>query len=72
MARYWISYINMVDILFMNIYACRTQDWHDFLSSMYMMLPRMKIYDNDKYARLLPDHWVYLTSLPDDKLEFFS
>ena len=46
MARYWISYINMVDILFMNVYACRTQDWHDFLSSMYMMLPWMKIYDN--------------------------
>ena len=36
------------------------------------MLPWMKIYDNDKYARLLPDHWAYLTSLADDKLEFFS
>ena len=83
MARYWISFINMVDILFMNVYACRTQDWHDFLSSMYMMLrdflssmymmlPWMKIYDNDKYTRLSPDHWAYLTSLPDDKLEFLS
>ena len=72
MARYWMSYIDMVDILLMNVHACRTQNWSCFLSSMYMMLPWMKIYDNEKYARLLPDHWAYLCSLPDSQFEFLS
>ena len=72
MANYWMPYIKMVDVLRSNIQACRTQFRDDFLSSMYLMLPWMKIYDSDKTSRLLPGHWAYLHCLPRIKAEIIS
>jgi hypothetical protein len=53
MAKYWLSFMYMVDILMQNIHALRTQNWTEFLTSFRLMLPWLRIYDNDKYAKWL-------------------
>lgn len=45
MATYWLSFMNMIEILLMNIHALRTQDWDAF--------KWLQIYDNKKYGRWL-------------------
>ena len=66
MAKFWLSYCYMIDILMMNVYALHTRNCLEFLSSMYEMLPWLIIYDNDKYGKILPDHWAVLSTLPDE------
>ena len=72
MAEFWLSYCEMVDILMMNVYSLHTQNWTAFLSSMYLMIPGFIIYDNDKYGKILPDHWAMLSTLPKEVDEFMS
>lgn len=67
MARFWLSFMEMVEILIMNIYALRTQDWDSFKASLRMMMPWLRIYDNDKYSRWLVEFWLEISSLPEEK-----
>ena len=70
MARFWLSFMDMVEILIMNIYALRTQNWESFKASPRMMLPWLRIYDNDKYSRWLLEFWLEISSLPEEKEKF--
>ena len=45
MARFWLSFMDMVEILLMNVYALQTQDWDLFTASLRMMLPWLRIYN---------------------------
>ena len=39
MAQFWLSYLEMVEILYMHYHAMRTQNWEEYLISIRMMLP---------------------------------
>ena len=54
-AEFWISFLEMVEVLTQNIHSVRTRNWLEFKSSLKLMLPWMHIYDNDRYGRHLPD-----------------
>ena len=72
MAEFWLSYCKMIDILMINVYDIHTFNWPEVLASMYEMLPALIAYDNDKYGKILPDHWATLSSLPSKQAEFIS
>ena len=72
LAEYWISFMEMVEILTQNIHAIRTSNWNEFKSSLKLMLPWIQIYDNDKYGRHLPDFTAVLESLPPSQAEFME
>ena len=70
MARFRLSFMEMVEILIMNIHALRTQDWDKFKRSLRMMMPWLWIYDNDKYSKWLVEFWLEISSLPDEKEKY--
>ena len=71
-AQYWLSFLEMVEVLTQNIYAIRTQKWEDFKASLWMLLPWLQIYDNDRYGRHLPDFCAMLDNLPADQETYFA
>lgn len=72
MAKYWLSFMQMTEILMMNIHALRTQNWEEFKSSLRLMLPWLQIYDNDKYGRWLVQFWLEISNLPEEKAKFMK
>ena len=72
MAKYWKSFMDMVQILFMNIHALRTQSWDMFKVSLGLMLPWLHIYDNDKYSKWLLHFWLQMSSLPEEHADYMS
>ena len=71
-AEYWISFIEMVEVLTQNIHAIRTRNWTEFKSSLKFMLPWMQVYDNDRYGRYLPDFITVLDTLPANQAVFME
>lgn len=71
-AEFWISFLEMVEILTQNIHSIRTRNWLEFKSSLKLMLPWMHIYDNDRYGRHLPDFIAVLESLPQIQADFME
>ena len=47
MANYWFSFMEMVEILMMNIHLLKIQDW----SIIKLMIPWMQIYNNNNYGK---------------------
>ena len=41
MADYWLSYMEMIEILTMNIYSLKTQNWNMFKDSLRLMIPSL-------------------------------
>ena len=62
----------MVEILTQNIHSLRTQNWSEFKSSLKLMCPGLKAYDNNNYSRALPDFCAVLCSLPKEQEDFFE
>ena len=44
LGQYWVSFMEMVELLTQNIHALRTSNWTEFKSSLKLMLPWMQIY----------------------------
>ena len=53
MAKYWLTFLDMSEILMLNIHAVKTQNWEEFNTSLRLMLLWLQVYDNDKYGRWL-------------------
>eukprot|EP00112_Aurelia_sp_Birch-Aquarium-sp1_P017443 Seg4042.3 transcript_id=Seg4042.3/GoldUCD/mRNA.D3Y31 product="hypothetical protein" protein_id=Seg4042.3/GoldUCD/D3Y31 len=70
MAKYWLSFLQMVEILMQNIHALRTHNWEEFEISLRSMLPWMQIYDNNKYGRWLVEFWLEMSCLPEEKAQY--
>ena len=64
MADYWLSYMEMVEILTMNIYSLKTRNWNMYKDSLRLMIPWMQIYDNNNYGKWLVEFWVEMSTLP--------
>lgn len=71
MARFWTSFLEMTEILMMNLHALRTQNWDEFKTSLRLMLPWLQIYDNSKYGRWMVEYWLEIDNLPEDKAMHF-
>ena len=71
MAKYWASFLEMTEILMMNLHALRTQNWDEFRTSLRLMLPWLQIYDNSNYGRWMVEYWLEIDNLPEDKAIHF-
>ena len=62
MANYWFSFMEMVEILMMNIHLFKMQDWSMFKDLLCLMIPWMEIYNNN-YGKLLAEFWTEISIL---------
>jgi len=70
MAKYWMSFLEMTEILMMNLHALRTQNWEEFNGSLRLMLPWMQIYDNDKYGKWIVEYWLEMNNLTEERAAY--
>eukprot|EP00794_Sanderia_malayensis_P006688 gene6688-7444_t len=72
MAKYWLSYLEIVEVLFMNYHALRSQNWEEYLLSLRLMLPWMAVYDQINYTRYMTLYWADMMNLTDEQREFMK
>ena len=65
MAKFWESFLNMVQILLDYIKSTRNANWDLHLSSMECMLPWFHAYDRVNYARHFTYCWTALNNLAE-------
>ncbi len=70
MVDFWLTFLEMPDILLQNIDACHSNNVSEYLSSTYDMLHGLMAYNNHGYGRWLPDFWAMLSSLSSDRITF--
>ena len=63
MANYWFSFMEMLEILMMNIHSLKIQDWNMFKDSLCLMIPWMQIYVNNNYGKSLVEFWTEISTL---------
>ena len=66
LAKFWISFLDMVEILFNLIYATRAGNWYLYVESVRSTLPWFFAYDRTNYSRYLTVHHQDLLSLEED------
>ena len=66
MAEYWLTFMEMVEILVMNIHSPKTKNWIQFKQSIRLMIPWLQIYDKVHYGKWLPEFWSETISLPHE------
>ena len=72
MAKYWLSYLEMIEVLFMNYHALRSQHWEEYLLSLRLMLPWMAVYDRINYTRYMTLYWADMMHLTDAQRDFMK
>ena len=72
MASFWLSYLEMVEILFSHYHSMRDQNWDDYLLSIRLMMPWMSAYDSLHYGRYLPLYWSMMKQLPAERASFMK
>ena len=75
--RYWLSFLEMVEVLLLHYHSMRCQNWENYLLSIRLMLPWMAAYDNLHYSRYLSIYWSMMNNLNEEvgnhmKQGFFS
>ena len=58
MGDYWISFLEMTDLLIQNIHACHVRNLSNYLSSTYGMLNYLISYNSNNCGRWLSDYWA--------------
>ena len=64
LSKFWMSYVDMIEILLMLIRSTRDGNWDMYLSGIRKVLPWCFSYDHLNYARYMP---VYLSDMIDLK-----
>ena len=66
--RYWLSFLEMVEVLLLHYHSMRCQNWENYLLSTRLMLPWMAAYayDNLHYSRYLSIYWSMMKSLNEE------
>eukprot|EP00112_Aurelia_sp_Birch-Aquarium-sp1_P018096 Seg4270.2 transcript_id=Seg4270.2/GoldUCD/mRNA.D3Y31 product="hypothetical protein" protein_id=Seg4270.2/GoldUCD/D3Y31 len=72
MANYWLTFMEMVEILMMNIHSLKIQDWSEFKASIRLMIPWMQVYDNNHYGKWLVEFWAEISSLPKEVAKYME
>ena len=70
--RFWISFLNLCELLLNLIYATRTGDWELYLSCIEEVIPWTFAYDRQKYARYLLPFLNDMRKLPTAKPEVYA
>ena len=65
MAKFWESFLNMVQILPVYIKSTRNGNWYLYPSSMERMLPWFYAFDRVNYARHFTYYWAALNNLAE-------
>ena len=63
LARFWLSYLQMVEVLLMFIRSCREGNWELHLASIRHMLPWLFAYDRTNYSRYLSFYYMDMMTL---------
>ena len=66
MADYWLSFLEMVEILLMHYLAMLIQNRKEYLLSVRLMLPWMAVYDSTTYTQYMSIYWVEMYNLNED------
>lgn len=61
LAAYWMSYLDLVDIMLNMLRASREGDWSLHLLSVHDMIPWCFAYDKQNYARYLSHYYAEMT-----------
>ena len=69
MAAFWVSYIDIAEILLDLVRASREGDWLLHLSAIQRQIPWCFAYDKQNYARYLPVYYNEMTQLPESHPE---
>ena len=72
MAKFWESFLNMVQILLDYIKSLRNGNWDIHLSSMERMLPLFHAYDRVYYARHFVYCWATLNNLAETNPKMYA
>ena len=72
MAKFWESFLNMVQILLDYIKSTRNGNWDLHLSSMERMLPWFHAYDRVNYARHFTYCWAALNNLAETNPKMYA
>ena len=72
MDEFWLTFLEMSDVLMQNIHACHSRNTQEYLSSTHGMLKYLIAYNNHEYGRWLLDYWASINSLPPDQYKFFE
>ena len=64
LSAFWMSYLDMVEILLGLIRASREGDWMLHMASIRAMIPWCFAYDRMNYARYLPYYYAQMSQLP--------
>ncbi|CAH1248853.1 Hypp8457 [Branchiostoma lanceolatum] len=72
LARFWMSYIEMVEIMLNLVGASREGDWELHLSAISQMIPWCFAYDHTNYARYLPAYLFDMSHLNETHPEAFD
>ena len=76
LAKFWLSYLSMVELLLNTIYATRTGDWDLLLECVRDIARYAFAYDNYNYARYLTPWFSEIltlgTSIPEVHQEFIK
>jgi hypothetical protein len=70
MAKFALSLMQMIEVLFLNIDSIRTHNWQGYLASLRLMMPWLLIYDGVNYGRWLPVYWLNMKSLSPDHAKY--
>ena len=72
LSSFWISYIDMVELMLHMIRSSREGDWILHLSSVWQMLPWCFAYDAVKYSRYMSVYYGDMMSLPQEHPDVFE
>lgn len=72
LAGFWMSYLDMAEIMLGLLRAAREGDWMLHVASIQAMIPWCFAYDKLNYARFLPYYFATMSRLPVDHPEVYQ
>ena len=71
-AIFWLSFLDMMDILFAFLRSTKVGNWNLHLEATNAMLPWMFAYDHQNYSRFITYYWSQMTRLPTAHPNIFN
>ena len=72
LVKFWLSYLDLFELVFNLIYATRTGNWTLYVSCIEEVIPWCFAYDREKYARYLISFLNDMLRLPSSVPEVYN
>ena len=72
LSKFWLSFLEMVEVLLNIIYATRSGKWDLYIESIRSALPWFFAHDRQNYSRYLTAHYYDLLLLKDNHPEIYT